>query len=155
MLAFRAVGLIIAAVANSVAESNVLVQLLYMPMMFLSGPRRLPSLSARSGPAPRRAFVPAYYLVNGVPGILQRGESLLSNLGPLAALLLTLVVATFVARRIARWEKEQVIRPAGKLLAAAALLPFAALASTTRRTQSASRLARARLIGSRCVGARC
>jgi ABC-type multidrug transport system permease subunit len=36
-LAFRSIGLIVAAVSNSMAESNVLVQLLYMPMMFLSG----------------------------------------------------------------------------------------------------------------------
>jgi imidazolonepropionase-like amidohydrolase/ABC-type multidrug transport system permease subunit len=135
VLAFRAVGLIIAAVANSVAESNILVQLLYMPMMFLSGATVpiavLPPVVQRLA-----AFVPAYYLVNGVQGILQRGESLLSNLGPLAALLLTLVVATFVARQLFRWEKEQVIRPAGKLLVAAALLPFAALGVYDARTQS-------------------
>ena len=31
-VAFRAIGLIIAAVSNSMAESNLLVQLLYLPM---------------------------------------------------------------------------------------------------------------------------
>jgi ABC-2 type transport system permease protein len=36
-LAFRGIGLIIAAVSNSTAESNVLVQILYMPMLMLSG----------------------------------------------------------------------------------------------------------------------
>jgi len=36
-LAFRGIGLIIAAVSNSTAESNLMVQLLYMPMLMLSG----------------------------------------------------------------------------------------------------------------------
>ena len=37
VLAFRSIGSVIAAVANTVAESNILVQILYMPMLFLSG----------------------------------------------------------------------------------------------------------------------
>jgi ABC-2 type transport system permease protein len=37
VLAFRGIGLIIASVSNSTAESNVLVQVLYMPMLMLSG----------------------------------------------------------------------------------------------------------------------
>ena len=35
--AFRSIGLIIAAVVNSSQESNILIQLIYMPMLFLSG----------------------------------------------------------------------------------------------------------------------
>ena len=80
VLAFRAIGLIVASVANSVAESNILVQLLYMPMMFLSG-ATVPIAVLPPWAQTVAAFVPAYYLVNGVQGILQRGESLLSNLG--------------------------------------------------------------------------
>ena len=37
VLAFRALGLIIAAVVNSMQESQIVIQLLYMPMLFLSG----------------------------------------------------------------------------------------------------------------------
>ena len=35
--AFRAFGLIIAAVVNSSQEGNILIQIIYMPMLFLSG----------------------------------------------------------------------------------------------------------------------
>ena len=34
---FRAMGMIIAAVVNSAQEANILIQLLYLPMLFLSG----------------------------------------------------------------------------------------------------------------------
>src|SRR5580700_6992255 len=35
--AFRAIGLIIASVVNSMQESQLIVQLIYLPMLFLSG----------------------------------------------------------------------------------------------------------------------
>ena len=34
---FRALGLILASVANTQQEANILIQSLYMPMLFLSG----------------------------------------------------------------------------------------------------------------------
>ena len=37
VLAFRAIGLILASVANSMQGSQVLIQIFYMPMLFLSG----------------------------------------------------------------------------------------------------------------------
>jgi ABC-type multidrug transport system permease subunit len=135
VLAFRAIGLIVASVANSIAESNIFVQLLYMPMMFLSG-ATVPIAVLPSWAQSVATFVPAFYLVNGVQGIFQRGESLGSNLGPLAALLTTLGVATFIAKQLFRWEKEQVIRPAAKLWVVAALIPFAALGAYDARTQT-------------------
>jgi hypothetical protein len=36
-IAFRSLGLIIAAVVNSSQESNILIQPIYMTMLFLSG----------------------------------------------------------------------------------------------------------------------
>ena len=133
VLAFRAIGLIIAAVANSVAESNILVQLLYMPMMFLSG-ATVPLAVLPSWAQAIAAFIPAFYLVNGIQGIFQRGESLLANAGPLAALIVTLSVATFIAKQLFRWEKEQVIKPASKLWVAAVLIPFVVLGVNEARS---------------------
>jgi imidazolonepropionase-like amidohydrolase len=71
--------------------------------------------------------MPPFYLVSGVQGILQREESLLANRAALAALIVTLGVATFVAKQLFRWEKEQVIKPAAKAWVAAALVPFVLL----------------------------
>jgi imidazolonepropionase-like amidohydrolase/ABC-type multidrug transport system permease subunit len=126
VFAFRSIGLIIAAVANSVPESNILVQLLYMPMMLLSG-ATVPIAVLPAWVQGVAAFVPPYYLVNGIQGIFQRGESLGANFSALAALLVTLAVCTFIAKQLFRWEKDQSIRPAGKLWVAAVLLPFVVL----------------------------
>src|ERR1041385_2878298 len=73
--AFRALGLIIASVVNSSQEANVLIQIVYMPMLLLSGatftlwimPTWLQIVTQ---------FVPASYLVIGMSAILQRGESI-------------------------------------------------------------------------------
>ncbi|MBL8235744.1 MAG: ABC transporter permease, partial [Bryobacterales bacterium] len=37
LLSFRSMGLIIAAVVNTMQESQIIIQLLYLPMLFLSG----------------------------------------------------------------------------------------------------------------------
>ncbi len=88
-LAFRSIGLIVAAVSNSMAESNVLVQLLYMPMMFLSGAAIPASLLPRWTQTVAQ-FMPAAYLVSGMQGIITQHESLAVNWKAAAALLLTL-----------------------------------------------------------------
>jgi imidazolonepropionase-like amidohydrolase/ABC-type multidrug transport system permease subunit len=135
VLAFRSIGLIIASVANSVAESNILVQLLYMPMMLLSG-ATVPIAVLPAWVQGVAAFIPPYYLVNGIQGIFQRGEALDANFSAVAALLVTLAVCTFIAKQLFRWEKEQSIRPSGKLWVAAVLLPFVVLGTREVRTHA-------------------
>jgi ABC-2 type transporter len=79
-LAFRAVGLIVASVANSVAESTVLVQLLYMPMLFLSGAMMPTSMMPRWTQSIAQ-FVPASYLVSGMQSIVTEQRSLVELAG--------------------------------------------------------------------------
>lgn len=122
-IAFRSLGLIIAAVVNSSQESLVLIQTLFMTMLFLSGisfpialfPEWLQIVSQ---------FLPATYLVSGAAGILQRGESLLHNWQAVFALLLTTAVGLFIATKLFRWEKEEKLRGSAKLWVLVALLPF-------------------------------
>jgi imidazolonepropionase-like amidohydrolase/ABC-type multidrug transport system permease subunit len=121
-VAFRSLGMIIAAVVNSSQESNILVQLIYMPMLFLSGatfpitlmPHWLQNITQ---------FIPATYLTSGISGILQRGESLGDNWQAILALTVTTVVATFVATKLFRWEKEEKLRASAKLWVLVVLLP--------------------------------
>ncbi len=124
--AFRALGLIIASVANSVAESNILIQLLYMPMLFLSG-ATFPITVLPLGAQITAQFLPASYVHSGVERILVRSESLAGNLTPLGALLVTTAVSLFISMKIFRWEKDEVIRRSAKLWLAAALVPFIGL----------------------------
>src|SRR5262249_10290679 len=132
-LAFRAVGLIIAAVSNSVAESNVLVQMLYMPMLFLSGAMFPTSMMPRWTQTISQ-FIPAAYLVSGVQSIVTQHQTLWVNWKSLGSLCITGALALFVATRLFRWEKDEKLKPAAKLWVAGVLAPFAALGVYQFRT---------------------
>ncbi len=122
-IAFRSLGLIIAAVVNSSQESNILIQPIYMAMLFLSGvtipitfmPHWLQNVTQ---------FIPATYLVTGIGGIVQRGESLAANWLAVIALIVTTFVATFIATKLFRWEKEEKLAASAKLWVLVVLLPF-------------------------------
>ena len=121
--AFRAIGLIIASVVNSSQESNLLIQPLYMAMLFLSGitipitlfPEWLQSVTQ---------FIPATHLMSGMTGIIMRNETIWQNWPAILALLITTAIGTFIATKLFRWEKEEKLRPAAKLWVLVALVPF-------------------------------
>lgn len=125
-VAFRAIGLIVAAVANSVAESNILVQLLYMPMLFISGVTF--PISAMPGYMQIIAqFLPASYLNTGIQRVLVRGETLQAIPEQLVALVLSTIVGTWLAMKLFRWEKEEKLPRSAKLWVVAVFLPFIGL----------------------------
>jgi len=126
LAAFRAVGLILASTANSMAESNILTQLFYLPMLFLSG-ATFPASMFPGWLAVVTQFIPATYLVSGMQGILVRKETLADNWQAVAALIVTTLLAFFISMKLFRWEKEEKIRPSAKLWLVAVLLPFFAL----------------------------
>lgn len=125
IVAFRSMGMILASVVNSMQESQILIQLLYLPMLMLSGatvpleimPEWLQSLTM---------FIPSTHLYLGVQGILMRGESLAQVAEPAGALLLTTLVCVFLSMKLFRWEKEEKVKGKAKLWVAVALLPFIA-----------------------------
>jgi len=123
---FRAIGLILASVVNSMQESQLLVQLIYLPMLFLSG-ATFPLNMFPPWLLTITQFVPATYMVVGIQGMLLRGEGLAANIYPALALLLTAFVGLFISYKIFRWEKEEKIRPSAKLWLAAVLTPFLVL----------------------------
>jgi len=131
LLAFRAIGLVIASVANTMQEGTILVQLLYFPMLFMSGatfPIRGPVFSVIS------KFIPASYLVKGMQSIMLNGTGFFSawhdsqELWQAAgALLLTMAVGLTVGGKLFRWEKEEKIKGTAKLWVLAVMLPFAVI----------------------------
>ena len=92
-LAFRALGLIIASVVNSMQESQILIQLLYFPMLFLSG-TTIPLSSLPNWVQILAQFIPATYLMTGMQSILGRNETLGQNLSAGGALALTIVAVS-------------------------------------------------------------
>ena len=125
-VAFRAIGLIIAAVANSTSESNLLVQVLYMPMLFLGGATFPASMLPRWAQT-LSTFLPSSYLVTGVQTIVTEQQSIAAAWKAVAALLATLAIGVFVASRLFRWEKDEKLKATAKLWVAGVLAPFIAL----------------------------
>lgn len=123
LLAFRGIGLIIASVANSMQESQILIQLLYLPMLFLSG-ATIPVELMPVWVQVFAQFLPSTYLFNGMQAILEGRESLADNWAGAGALLLTTVVSTFLGVKLFRWEKEQKVSGKSKLWVVAVLAPF-------------------------------
>ncbi len=123
VVAMRSIGLIIASVANSMQESNILIQIIYMSMLFLSG-ASFPVQLFPNWLLTLTQFIPATYIMTGLQGILMRQESLAANWQAVGALLLTTIVGLLLCVKLFRWEKEEKIRPASKLWVTAVLLPF-------------------------------
>ncbi len=122
-VAFRSMGLIIAAVVNSSQESLILIQPIYMGMLFLSG-ATIPLSVFPDWLQNVTQFIPATYLMIGIAGILQQGESVLQNWQSVIALIVTAIVGLFIATKLFRWEKEEKLRNSAKLWVLAALAPF-------------------------------
>ncbi|HUQ95566.1 MAG TPA: ABC transporter permease [Bryobacteraceae bacterium] len=123
VVAFRSMGLIVASVVNSMQESQILIQMLYLPMLFLSG-ATFPISIMPTWLQITAQFLPASYLFTGLQGILVQKDSLLNNLGAMGAMLVTLVVATFIGVKLFRWEKDEKMPASSKLWVLAVLLPF-------------------------------
>ncbi len=134
IMAFRAIGMILASVANSMQESQILVQLIYLPMLLLSG-ATFPSSFFPSWLVTVTNFLPATYLVSGMQGMMLHDEGLFANREAAAALILTIAVGLFVSYKLFRWEKEEKIRASAKLWIAAVLLPFLILGTWQAHTQ--------------------
>jgi imidazolonepropionase-like amidohydrolase/ABC-type multidrug transport system permease subunit len=127
-VAFRSIGLIAASVVNSTQESMLIIQPLYFAMLFLSG-ATIPTSIFPDWLQIVSQFIPATYLMTGVAGILQRGESIFENWEKVLALLVTGFVGVFISTKLFRWEKEEKLKPAAKLWVVVVLLPFLILGS--------------------------
>jgi ABC-type multidrug transport system permease subunit len=123
LVAFRAIGLVIASVANTMQEGTILVQLLYFPMLFLSG-ATIPASEFGWAMQIVSGFIPATYLVRGIQGIILHDQNLVSTASSILALIVTLLLGWFVGVKLFRWEKEEKIRASAKLWVLAVLVPF-------------------------------
>lgn len=141
LVAFRAIGLILASVANSMQEVNILVQIFYTPMLFLSG-ALFPISVLPNWVQLLSQYLPATYLVTGLQGIFLRDESLLEHWLPATALLLTAFLGVFISRKLFRWEKEEKVAATAKLWVLAVIAPFVLLGTVQLHSQEQIRKAK-------------
>jgi ABC-type multidrug transport system permease subunit len=122
-VAFGSLGLVVASITNTMQETQVLNQILWLPLIFLSGatmplsylPKMVQGFSV---------FLPATYLVTGLQQALFFSKPITQLLTYFLALLGWTLLSFFVASQLFRWEPETKIPRNGKLWAVATIIPF-------------------------------
>lgn len=121
--AFAAFGLIVASVTNTMQETQMINNLIWMGFLFLSG-ATIP-LAIFPGWLQRFAlFIPATYLATGLESSATNLAGLHEIVTDIVALTLGLWLAFEVSRQLFRWEPEAKAPRRAKLWAVAALVPF-------------------------------
>ena len=105
-LAFVPLGLILGSVAKDMRSAPAISNLIFFPMMFLSG-AAVPFFFLPGWIQDVARLLPATYLTEALQGVMVRGESLADVAGPLAVLLVTSAVASSLNSLLFRWETDQ------------------------------------------------
>lgn len=123
ILSFGSLGLVVASVTNTMQETQILNQLLWLPLIFLSGATfplaYLPRTVQRFG-----LFLPATYLVNGLQQTVLNSATPWSRYVEILSLSVWALLTFFLSAQLFRWEPEAKVPRRAKLLVAATAIPF-------------------------------
>jgi ABC-2 type transport system permease protein len=134
-MSFASLGLVVASVTNTMQETQVINQLIWFPLIFLSGATiplaNLPAAAKRVG-----LFLPATYLVTGLQTAIYWAFApwSLDVLLALGSLACWAILTFFLSAQLFRWEPESKIPRRAKLLAAATAIPFLLLGIWENKT---------------------
>jgi ABC-type multidrug transport system permease subunit len=133
IISFGSLGLVVASVTNTMQETQVLNQLLWLPLIFLSGATfplaYLPRPVQRFG-----LFLPATYLVNGLQQTIVNAATPWSRYAEILSLACWAGLTFFLSAQLFRWEPESRIPRRAKLLVAATAIPFLLLGVVENRS---------------------
>jgi imidazolonepropionase-like amidohydrolase/ABC-type multidrug transport system permease subunit len=118
--AFIPLGLIVGSVARDTKTAPAITNLLFFPMMFLSG-AAFPFFMLPDWIKSLARLLPATYAVEVMQGVFVRGDSLLAMAQPLLVLLLTSVVGFALNAVLFRWESTEPVSMKRVALAAGGL----------------------------------
>jgi len=121
--AFSAFGLIVASVTNTMQETQIINQLIWMCFLLLSG-ATIPLAGFPHWIQRASLFLPATYLAAGLEGATTRTATLGEIATDVAALTIGFLVAFEISRQLFRWEPEAKVPGRAKLWVLAALVPF-------------------------------
>ena len=122
-VSFGSLGLVVASVTNTMQETQVLNQLIWLPLIFLSG-ATFPLAYLPSSVQHFSLFLPATYLVTALQNALYESFPVWKLLIQISVLALWAILTFFVAAQLFRWEPEVKIPRKAKLWALATALPF-------------------------------
>jgi hypothetical protein len=120
---FSSLGLIVASVTNTMQETQMINNLIWMGFIFLGG-ATIPIGSFPHWLQHVSLFIPAQYLATGLQSAATWQASYWEVLEDSVALLLGLFVAFEMSRRLFRWEPEAKAPRSAKLWVVAAFVPF-------------------------------
>ena len=128
IVSFGSLGLVIASVTNTMQETQVLNQLLWLPLIFLSG-ATIPFTSLSNAVKHIALFLPATYLVHGLKRAIvdTPPASPVALAVVLASLTVWFILTLFLSTQLFRWEPEAKIGRKAKLYVAATAIPFVLL----------------------------
>ncbi len=143
-VSFASMGLVVASVTNTMQETQVINQLIWFPLIFLSGATvplaDLPQVAKHAG-----LFLPATYLVTGLQAAIYWAFAPWSVdvLLALCSLAVWALLTFFLSAQLFRWEPESKIPRKAKLLAAATAIPFLLLGIWENNTNRTMKTAQA------------
>jgi imidazolonepropionase-like amidohydrolase/ABC-type multidrug transport system permease subunit len=116
-------GLLVGSAARDMRSAPPIINLLFFPLMFLSG-SAFPFALLPDGMKRFARFLPTTYIVEALQGIIVRGEGLSLLLGPLAILAALGLLGLTLASMLFRWEGTEPIsrRSLGIIVAAFTIL---------------------------------
>jgi ABC-2 type transport system permease protein len=121
--AFSSFGLIVASVTNTMQETQIINQIIWMGFLFLSG-ATVPLSVFPPWIQHVALFMPATYLATGLEDATRNLSTYADVAEAMIALTIGLVVSFEISRQIFRWEPEAKVPRTAKLWALAALVPF-------------------------------
>lgn len=122
-MAVGAIGMVIAGLVNTAQEAQILTQVLFFALLFLSGsavplehlPRFLQHVAL---------FLPPTMMILAGQGLMIAHQSLVSHIPELLALALTAISSLILAAVLFRWEKESKVSPHRWKIAILAIAPM-------------------------------
>jgi len=123
VISFGSLGLVVASVTNTMQETQVICQIIWLALLFLSGatiplhslPRVVQSISL---------FLPATYLVHALQQAMVQSAGFWELRVAFFALAAWAVLAFFIAMQLFRWQPEEKLPRNAKLWALATAIPF-------------------------------
>lgn len=123
IISFGALGLIVASVANTMQETQVINQILWFVLIFFSG-ATFPLIWLPHAVQRVALFLPATYLITGLQKAVVESTPI-SHMGvELGSLAAWAALAFFISSQLFRWEPEAKLPRNAKLWAVGTILPF-------------------------------
>ncbi|MFI5091916.1 MAG: ABC transporter permease [Candidatus Acidiferrum sp.] len=122
-ISFASMGLVVASVTNTMQETQVINQILWLPLIFFSGATFplafLPHVVQKVS-----LFLPATYLVQGLQAAIFDSTPIWKLGVQLGSLAVWALLTFFLSTQLFRWEPEVKVPRRAKLLVLATVIPF-------------------------------